>query len=395
MPAVKGYAKHRGYDTLCPVIAVAKYSLFPEGVNLDAKTRWIAFLTIFAAVVLGTLGQAGALGDRAHFTSLHFFLFSLTTGGTLLLIRLSGRKGIGPRETVFFAAGIIFAVSAGLGFEPGGVASALVMAALVEQVRWKRFSWFPLDFFRPVKASLKFEQASLLCLSIGLVLSAATILNNGHLHLLSLHKLDLHVFYLGFSFPLSLVTYALIWRRAEGSKNAPGPFVSEYSFWALNLGVILFFVFIVAEVFFMQFLLALLLLTVVGTAMYVHLRSRPQDREGKLLWSALGFLALGSLSGTLYVSVLWGIEHLYSHYLLSFHSAANVFGWNMTWMLIAARPTEPDSRVSPWVLIPVHWLFMVMLPLARASALMALPATALCLVLLVLALFHPAPGRDK
>jgi len=125
---------------------------------------------------------------------------------------------------------------------------SLGLALIVETVRVKRFSLFPWGFFKPGESvDKKFHQAALLCLSLGLVISAAVILNNEYLKIVSRPKLQPDVFFLGFSFPVSLITLSLIFSFMSGREKAGVRFLKEIGFWTVNLGVILFFLFIIFE----------------------------------------------------------------------------------------------------------------------------------------------------
>ena len=176
---------------------------------MDRNFRLVLVSAVTLAVFFGFMGAGGGPSQRASFASLHIFLFNLTCGGTLMLTVLSGKPRPGLPETAFFLGGLAFALFAFFKAPLPGILSALILSGIAEGVRWRKFSWFPADFFRDMAASRKFEQASLLCLSLGLIICAATLFNNEYLKWFCLKKLDLHVFFLGFSFPISLITFSL------------------------------------------------------------------------------------------------------------------------------------------------------------------------------------------
>ena len=104
------------------------------------------------------------------------------------------------------------------------MAASVILALIVESIRMKKFSVFPWGFVRknePVSA--KFHQASLLCLSLGLLISTAVILNNQYMHWIYLPKLTLNVFFLGFSFPppsLPCRSFSPLWKKATKACSA-------------------------------------------------------------------------------------------------------------------------------------------------------------------------------
>jgi len=353
---------------------------------LSKSIRILVFMTVTVAVSSGFLSAVLGEDSTLNTTALHVFLFNLAAGGLLILTLFLGRTRLGPLVIVYFLGALAFAVGACFNLHVVCVASALLLAVVVEYVRWRQFGWFP-DFFRSVPVSRKFRQAALLCLSSGLVICAATLLNNAYLGVIHLEKLTLHVFFLGFSFPISLSAFSLLFERIESADDRPGRGGAEFCFWALNLGVIVFFVFIISEFYPGQLLMSLTLFSTVMVALRAHLKHTPRNQESALLTSALVFLTVGSLTGIAYVILLWTNPNYQQGIMLSFHSAAAVFGWNMTWIVLIARKGEYPLRFNASLLIISHWLFVFLVPFARNSPLIGIP-TVLCLTaFLAMALF--------
>ncbi len=367
-----------------------------KGHEVGNKIKAALLITVTAAVTFGFFRSYDHHLAGPSFTSVHIFLFNLTCGGTLILTLLSGKKDLGDEESAFFVGAVIFSLAAFLGVMSICIACAIVLGLLAESARWKRFGWFPWDFFLDRKASVKFEQASILCLSLGLFICAGSLINNEYLHIVDFKKLNLHVFYLGFSFPISLITFSALFKRIEQGQRPPSRLMSEFAFWALNLGVIFFFVFILLEILPVQFVMASSLFSVVVVTAYLHFRSGIGDARARMLTSALAFLTIGSISGLLYVVVLWLIagDSYTPGYIINLHSAANVFGWNLTWILLAARTEEYPIRTSPRTLMALHWPMVFLLPLGWISWLFAIPAFVLCAALLYLGLYSP-PAADE
>lgn len=354
---------------------------------MDRNVKILLFITLSLAVVFGFLPAFGFSPQSHPVSVLHVFLFNLTSGGMLLTIHVRGKKSPDLFELVFLVGGLVFAAGAYFNLPLVNIVSALVLGLMVEALRWRKFSWFPSEFFRPAPVSRKFEQAALLCLSLGLFICAAAVLNNEYLHLIHADKLGLHVFFLGFSFPISLITYALIFERAETSGRPRRRGIEEFCFWGLNLGVIIFFIFIVAGIYPMQLLMALTLFATVWLTMYVHVKSGERGPEWSFLFSALWFLVIGSTTGIFYIIVSWKSASYTPGYLLSLHSAANLFGWNLTWMMLTVRKGEFPLKAGLKIMVPLHWAFVLLIPLARVNPYGAILAFALLVPLLYLDFF--------
>ncbi len=145
-----------------------------------------------------------------NFERLHIFLFNLCTGGTLIIFFTENKNFLSIKAIMFFVLSVLFALLAFLKIYLPTIIIALLLATIVEYVRISKFSLFPTALLKlKVNTSSKFQQASLLCLSMGLIISALVIINNEFIHLLKNKKFVLDVFFLGFSFPISLITMRL------------------------------------------------------------------------------------------------------------------------------------------------------------------------------------------
>ena len=356
---------------------------------MNKSVRAIAFATLTLSVLSGILRYLVGIEYSHALTNLHVFLFNLTTGGVLILITSEGRKYIGLTGALYLLGCICFSIGAALNIPLLAIVPAVTLAALVESVRWKKYSWFPVDFFRRVPIARKFAQASLLCLSIGLILCAGTVANNFYFKWFSIAKLDLHVFFLGFSFPISLITFSVIFERIESSENPPKSDLEEFIFWAINVGVILFFLFIITGAYPFQLLMALLLFSSTCIAIYLHIKLPQKDDQWKLLSSALLFLTIGSLTGISFVVVTWKFGYSPQSPVLLLHAALTMFGWNLSWMLLAAREDGHWQGKRIRHIILLHWIFVVLFALGRISALLAVGGMISFLALLYMAFFLP------
>ncbi|MFO8057498.1 MAG: hypothetical protein R6V10_09395 [bacterium] len=336
--------------------------------------RLLLFMTLILSIACAVVAGIVENGLVTSFTVLHVFLFNLTCGGLLIVTYLWNRRDLALEGATFYVACLVFSFAAAFGSFLLAVVSALILSAMVEFTRWRKFSFFPLDFFKKRPTSEKFEQASLLCLSIGLFICALAMLNNHYLEFFQLEKLDLHVFFLGFSFPISLMNFSFLFRGIEKSGRAYSRALSEFCFWGLNIGVIFFFFFIIFKAYPYQLLMALVLFATVIVVTYYHVKKSERNFQWSLLLSSLCFLVLGSLTGIAYILVLWLFPHYPSGYVLSLHSAATLFGWNLTWIILAVRAEEPPPAIRARYVIIVHWVFVLLLPAARESVIFGLAA---------------------
>lgn len=351
---------------------------------MGKKIKLILLTTVSTAVFLGFFKTNTGFG----FSILNVFLFNLTAGGTLLTVRLRGKDDLDAHGFLFWSIAVLFSIGAAAHLAAVCIAAALILGIMVENIRWRRFAWFPSDFFKSVPASMKFEQASLLCLSCGLFICAATMANNEYLKLINYEKLGLHVFFLGFSFPISLILFSELFRRIENRWSRSSKLVMQICFWGLNLGVIFFFIFIILEIYFMQMAMALTLFSVTCITGYLSIFKTDRDDHREILTSALLFLAVGSITGIIYICLLWkGLAESIPNNFLSYHSAATVFGWNFAWFLPTTRFNEFPLKIKTKYVIALHWIFVLLIPLGRVYFLIGVFDTFLCIALLTSVFF--------
>jgi hypothetical protein len=181
-------------------------------INLTKQQNKFFHVTLFCLMSISFF--AGFLHpffgtEQFHIQRIHVFLFNLATGG-LLLLMYSADSGRKKAVWLFGLISLIFTLSASLHYFPLAIASALLLAIIVETIRIGRFSFFPINFFRAdIPVSDKFHHAALLCLSMALIISAFSMIANiADIPLPD--KMNVDIFFLGFSFPVSLIVMALI-----------------------------------------------------------------------------------------------------------------------------------------------------------------------------------------
>lgn len=127
------------------------------------------------------------------------------------------------------------------------------------------------------------------------------ILNNEYLKIVSFSKLTLNTFFLGFSFPLSLITMSIMFSFIKGGFGKLFHLSKDSGFWAINLGVIIFFVFIMFEKLVLQLVVTLILFVAVIMIYYLFSRFASVNQQKYFLASGMGFLLFTSVTGILYI----------------------------------------------------------------------------------------------
>ncbi len=292
---------------------------------------------------------------------LHIFLFNLCSGGSILLYFTEGQKHLSKNVYSFLILTLLYAVFAFLEIYVPVLVITLLLILLVETVRTQRFSWFPWNIFRSgTPVSEKFHQAALLCLSLGLLISAAVVLNNHFVKIVYLPKLHLDTFFLGFSFPLSLITFSLIFSIMP-EKTTLIRVLTNLSFWSVNLGVILFFLFIIFDLLVPQVVVTTLLFAAVVMAFILFARLGKQLQQKAFLISGMGFLVYTAVTGILYIiyEFVPGYSHDNLKWLLRMHSFASLYGWNLCGLAIICRYHDFPLRLHSMEIILLHWVTVI------------------------------------
>ncbi|MGE4560652.1 MAG: hypothetical protein AB7E77_10640 [Desulfobulbus sp.] len=300
-----------------------------------------------------------------NFERLHIFLFNLCSGGTLLLYFTEEQKELSRRGRLFMVLAVAFALSAFLEWYLPAMLIPLFLAHLVEQVRIDRFgSRFPSGLFslhEPVPR--KFHQAALLCLALGLCFSSPVILNSVYLHWITLEKLKLDTFFLGFSFPLSLVSMSVIFSLMKKEALPLTALLKEAAFWIINLGVIIFFIFILADMFASQVTISLILFAAVALIFYLYWYEGIPLQQKAFLSSGILFLLVTSITGIAYILLSFSSYYTpsYSVPLLRLHAFTALYGWNLSGLAVISRHGEFPLKLHSRPVILLHWLTVLIL----------------------------------
>jgi hypothetical protein len=350
---------------------------------MTLRNKIIFGLTMSTALAFGFLHLF--IPDFPYdFDRLHIFFFNLCAGGSILLFFGHNEKKIPPKVFVYFSISLVYALTAFLNIFWISILLSIPLILIVESVRIQRFGFFPFDFFRRKPTEEKFLQASLLCLSMGITIASVVIINNEYLNLVTLEKLTIDVFFLGYSFPLSLLTFSVMYSfmKQEGSKTYM--VLKEISFWSITLGVIFFFVFIIFEVTIAEILISNALLAAVIMTYYLFVKNALDVQQKWILSSGMLFLVVTGITGIVYLfEYLIPSLHQYHDLLLILHAMVALYGWNLSGLFIIVRRDDFPvfNKVIP--LIVLHWLTVFILaPLGKYSIAAAVVALPLYIVLL-------------
>ncbi len=298
------------------------------------------------------------------FERLHIFLFNLCSGGTILLYYTQKRHQVSKTVILFFILSLVYAFSAFLKLYPITLAVSLGLCGVVEKVRIQKFSLIPIQFLQAkVSVSEKFHHASLWCLSIGILMASLVIINNEYTHWVQMNKLTLNTFFLGYSFPLSLITLSLVFgmlRKIEGPKSKG---IMELCFWTITVGVIVFFIFILFEKFIPQIFVTAALFTAVVIVFMLYYTFADQMQQKLFLTSGIGFLIVTAVTGIAYICLQMqdGYDPSRTKWLLHIHVFASLYGWNLCGLSVICRFDDFPIRLHSPTVIIIHWITALIL----------------------------------
>lgn len=361
--------------------------------NLHLKLTLLVTMTV--ALACGFMHHLIA-PEVLNFERLHIFLFNLCSGGTLLIYFTEDRPVLSKKGRVFFILSIGFALFAFKGWYAPTLIIPLLLGVIVERVRISHFgAIIPYGLFsgqEPV--ARKFHQASLLCLSIGLFLSSPVILNSVYGHWVTIEKLQLDTFFLGFSFPISLISMSVIFSLMQKHELPVTLKLKELAFWTINLGVIIFFLFILAKWFIPQVAIATILFLAVTLVFYLYYHQGIKLQQKAFLTSGILFLLITSVTGILYILLAFsaGYDPQKSLPLLRLHAFTALYGWNLSGLAVISRHGDFPIRLHSQKIILLHWFTVLILcPLGYFYPAFALPAVVFYGWLLVTLLFNHGP----
>ncbi|MBU1568904.1 MAG: hypothetical protein KJ630_25175 [Proteobacteria bacterium] len=300
-----------------------------------------------------------------NFERLHIFLFNLCGGGTLLIYFTEGKPQLSIRGRIFLLLALAFALCAFLKWYAPALVIPLLLSVIIERVRVRHFGGcIPVALFSAGEStSRKFHQAALLCLSLGLMISSLAIYNSEFAHWFILTKFKLDTFFLGFSFPISLISMSVIFALMRKQAKKPIALLKELSFWVINLGVIIFFLFILANWFIPQVVIAAILFMTVSLVLYLYWQQGIQLQQKAFLTSGILFLLVTSITGILYILLAFSATYdpVTSLPLLRMHAFTALYGWNLSGLAVISRHGDFPIQLHSQKIILLHWLTVFIL----------------------------------
>lgn len=336
-------------------------------------------------VIAFMFGFADLLWDL-NFERLHIFFFNLCAGGFIILYHTENTAKPSIRCYAFLVLSLIYALLAFAKFYPAAALASFTLGLLVEWIRIRSFSFIPRELFDlQVSVVDKFHHASVLCLSLGLFIATFVLLNDTSLHWLPYKNLSLNVFFLGYSFPVSLITMSVMFSFIRRDISQPLRYIKQSFFWTINIGVIVFFLFIVFEMRIAEFAIATILFITVVLIFSFFLLLGINLQQKHFLLSGMSFLVFTGITGIFYIE-------LSSHYdeymrwgrlLLNGHSYLSLYGWGLSGLLILIRWNDFPLKLNSGLIIFFHWLVIgILAPLGKTNLLFAFVAIiAFCLFL--------------
>jgi len=334
-----------------------------------------------------------------NFERLHIFLFNLCTGGTILLYFTLGKERMTKRLYLFFILSFVYAFLAFFEYYALAIAISLILFIIVESVRNSKFSFFPSDFFTlKVPTAQKFHHASLLCLSIGLLISVTAIINQEYYTFIHSDKLTLNTFFLGFSFPVSLISLSVMFTTMHKAKTKTFRYLKVINFWVITVGVIVFFSFILFEALFLELAISLILFVSVSCVLYLYIRLGIKEQQKAYLTSGIVFLIMTSVSGVVYILIYaYGYtDPLYKDLTMLYHRTLALYGWNISGLAVICRFRDFPIMLHSGPAIVLHWLIVgILAPLAFFYPAFVLPTVGAYTFFLFAIFFSKGSQRIK
>lgn len=335
-----------------------------------------------------------------NFERLHIFLFNLCSGGTLLIFFTEDKPRLSKKGQLFLILALCFAFSAFFHWYAASAIITLLLAAIVENIRIEHFgSRIPKALFtKEETVARKFHQASLLCLSLALMMSCPVIINSEFLKWFTIEKLELDTFFLGFSFPISLISMSVIFSLMKKGGIKLAKLVKEAAFWSINLGVIIFFLFILAELFIPQVIISTILFLTVAYILYLYGYQGIRLQQKAFLSSGILFLLITSVTGIGYIFLSFSDYYFpeISVPLLRLHAFTALYGWNLSGLAVISRHADFPIQLHSHKLILLHWATVLFLcPLGYFIPFFAILAVICYCWLLSVLFFNHSTVDDK
>ena len=332
---------------------------------MNKSIKIVLYLIMLLALLFGFLNNIYP-DFPFKFQRLHIFLFNLCCGGSIILY-YTNQFIFSNKLYLYLLLSICYALTAFFELYVLTLLISIPLFYIVESERIKHFSFFPKDFFNKTTIYKKFNHASVLCLSIAILFASIAILNENYFQSYSIKNLTIEMFFLGYSFPLSLIALSVIFHfissplKHERKVNNHNLYI-ELFFWFLNLGVIFFFIFILLEKISFQIVFTtILLITIIFLFFFSYKRIKINNQRNVLL-SGLLFLVCTGITGEIYI-----LQYFYpeisglKNYFLTFHSTVALYGWNLSGLFIILRWQDFPDKLNINFMVIGHWIAISLL----------------------------------
>jgi hypothetical protein len=139
--------------------------------------------------------------------------------------------------------------------------------------------------------------------------------------------------------------------------------LQQAAFWIINLGVIIFFLLILARLFLLQVGIAIILFVTVGLIFDLFRRQGIRLQEKAFLTSGILFLLFTSITGIAYILLAFSANYdpHQAFPLLRLHAFTALYGWNLSGLVVIIRRRDFPIRLHSQKVIFLHWLTVLIL----------------------------------
>jgi hypothetical protein len=148
----------------------------------------------------------------------------------------------------------------------------------------------------------------------------------------------------------------------EERRSLPVRFLKELSFWAVNLGVIFFFMFILLQMITAEIAISLSLFITVIIIFFLYLRLGIRWQPKAFLTSGVVFLIMTAVTGIAYILLYVLIpQPTGGKLLLKLHALISLYGWNLNGLAVICRYDDFPIQLHSGRVILFHWIIVLVL----------------------------------
>jgi hypothetical protein len=139
--------------------------------------------------------------------------------------------------------------------------------------------------------------------------------------------------------------------------------IKNACFWTVNLGVIIFFGFILMEVIVPQVVVTTILFVAVVAMLFLFIKSVKKNQQKTFLMSGMMFLVYTAVTGILYI-VLHFFPMWYEKsatFVIRLHTFSALYGWNLSGLAVICRYKNFPIRLNSTQIVTTHWIIVAIL----------------------------------